>query len=274
MVTVTALELYPVRSYEVDGDGRLAVPALCNYLQESAGLHARALGVSVEQLQRSGMTWFLWRLHLRIDRLPTWPEIVCVETWPAELGKPYAVRDFRIRIEEEAVGVATSAWLLMDVARQRPIRRLPPRIRDLHPDPPRRALLDRFRPLPDCGSQSHRRQITVRRSDLDLNGHLNHVAAISVMLEAVPREIVDHYRIESLEVEFRGEGRHGDALTAQCSTPEGSTPDGSPAGGEQDAAGDRIRLVHGLSRREDGKELVRGLSWWLPGARLQDRHGE
>ena len=45
-----ATERYAVRSYEVDGHGRLAVPALCNYLQESAGLHARQLGVSVEQL--------------------------------------------------------------------------------------------------------------------------------------------------------------------------------------------------------------------------------
>ncbi len=37
---LSATEHYPIRSYEVDSGARLTVPALCNYLQESAGLHA------------------------------------------------------------------------------------------------------------------------------------------------------------------------------------------------------------------------------------------
>ncbi len=37
---LSATEHYPIRSYEVDPGAQLTVPALCNYLQESAGLHA------------------------------------------------------------------------------------------------------------------------------------------------------------------------------------------------------------------------------------------
>ena len=239
---LSAIEHYPVRSYEIDSGGQLTIPALCNYLQESAGLHARELGASVDQLRREGMTWFLWRLHMKIDMLPAWGETVTVETWPAELGKPFAIRDFRIRRGDREIGLATSAWLLMDIVKKRPIRHLPPRIRDLHPDPPRRALKDPFHRLPACEHPNSACDFTVRRGDLDLNGHLNHVATIVAMLEAVPAELAVH-QLETLEVEFRGEGRYGDALEARC---EGTDSD----------------LRHVLVRKPDGKELARARSHW------------
>ncbi len=247
MAAASATERFPVRSFEVDSGGRLTVTALCNYLQESAGLHAHELGVSVEQLLTEGMTWFLWRLHLRIDGpLPGWRDTVEVETWPAELGKPFAIRDFRIRAAGREIGVATTAWLLMDVAARRPIRRFPERIRDLHPQEPRRALPDRFRRLPPCGEDAPRRRITVRRTDLDLNAHLNHVAAIDALLEVVPAKIVEGGRIESLEVEFRGEGNYRDVLESRCAV-------------EADSDG---TLRHALNREADGGEVARGRSRW------------
>lgn len=242
------VERYRVRSYEVDRRGRLSATAVCNYLQESAGLHAHELGVSVEQLLERGMTWFLWRLHVRLERLPRWGEVVSVETWPAELGKPYAIRDFRLRAGGGEIGAATSAWLLMDVGAKRPIRRLPAEIRDLHPDPPRRALADAFRRLPVCGEAGSSRELAVRRSDLDLNDHLNHVAAIDAMLEAVPGDVCDAGRIEALEVELLGEGQYGDVLESRCQ------PDGTADG----------RFLHALSRPADGKELARARSRWRP----------
>lgn len=90
--------------------------------------------------------------------------------------------------------------------------------------------------------------MTVRRSDLDLNGHLNHVAAISALLEAVPAEVAVAQRVESLEVEFRGEGHYRDQLISQLAVAEPES-----------------ELHHRLSRTADGKELARGRSRWRTG---------
>ncbi len=240
---LSATEHYPIRSYEIDARGRLAIPALCDYLQESAGLHARQLGVSVEELRREGMTWFLWRQHLEIGELPAWGETVSVETWPAELGKPFAIRDFRLSVGDHELGVATSAWLLMDIVRGRPIRHFPAHIRDLHPETPQRALSDPFHRLPACEDPGWKCNVILRRGDLDLNGHLNHVAAIAAMLEAAPAEVFDRCRLQALEVEYRGEGRYGETLEARC------RQDGS-------------EMRHVLVRKSDGKELARARSHW------------
>ena len=245
-MTATATELYRVRSYEVDAGGLLAATALCNYLQESAGLHARQLGVGIEQLLPQGMTWFLWRLHLRIEHLPAWGETVTVETWPSAISRPFVLRDFRLTCGSgQAVGVATSAWLLMDTVRKQPITRLPPHIRDLHGDPPRRALVDDLRRLPALADSATCEQqvLRVRRGDLDLNRHLNNVAAIRLLLEAVPAEILDGSRLAELKIELKAEGHLGDELTSRC---------------QHEGDG----LLHALARPADGKELARARSRW------------
>ncbi|MEM7587548.1 MAG: hypothetical protein AAF560_29440, partial [Acidobacteriota bacterium] len=124
----------------------------------------------------------------------------------------------------------------------RPIRRMPESVRGLHPETPRRALDDAFRRLPlvDEDSEPSTASLRVRRSDLDLTGHLNHVASIAALLEAVPAEVVKACRLQSLEVEFKGEGHVGDPLTSICDS----------------------GYHHSLVRRGDGKEIARGRSRW------------
>jgi acyl-ACP thioesterase len=87
---------FPVRLYEADSRGSLAVGSLCNYLQEAAGNHAGHLGVSVGQLMERGLTWVLSRLHVCVARLPRWRDEVTIETWPSGLDEMVATRDFRL----------------------------------------------------------------------------------------------------------------------------------------------------------------------------------
>lgn len=264
-VVPKSVERYTVRSYEIDPQGRLHLAALCDYLQESASLHARMLGFSIEQMP--GMTWFLHQLRLRLDApLPDWRDTVVVETWPAELGRPFAIRDYRLWVESEAggrspLGVATSAWLLVDVETGRVLRRHPEALKRLHLDPPVRALDVRFRRLPSCPSAEAGRPVHVRHRDLDLNGHLNNVAAMVATLEGVPRDIIDHRQPTDFEIEFIAQGHRDDPLVAVASPAEPEVEDGTHA--SPDGSDEPIRLIHSLKRRETGEEITRGRSRWI-----------
>ena len=83
-------ESFRVRAYEVDVTGRASVPALANWLQETAGNHATALGWAVNALQAKGRTWVLARLHLCLGHAPAWREDVRVTTWPSGVLRLYA----------------------------------------------------------------------------------------------------------------------------------------------------------------------------------------
>ena len=57
---------FTIRSYEVDCHNRLSILSMFSFMQETAGKHADALGVSIHQLQTENLTWLLSRLKIKI----------------------------------------------------------------------------------------------------------------------------------------------------------------------------------------------------------------
>ncbi len=57
-------EAYRIRFYEVEPTGRLSVPSLCRYLQQTADSHCRSAGVSLQQLRGQGRMWVIVRMRL------------------------------------------------------------------------------------------------------------------------------------------------------------------------------------------------------------------
>jgi medium-chain acyl-[acyl-carrier-protein] hydrolase len=237
---------FEVRAYEVDPRGHLATPTLCDWLQEAAGQHARALGWAIEELEESGLTWVLSRLHLRLQAWPMWGSVVRLLTWPVGAHRLYAVRDFRALDESGGeVALATSGWLLVRLASRRPVRP-PAEIETMAQATPGRALVDDFARLPTAESGEPVAAFTARHSDLDVNHHVNNVALVRMVLDAVPASTLTSCVPAELEVEFRAEVSHGDTLEARVARSENTNR----------------RYVHSLVRTSDGQEVVRARSRW------------
>lgn len=232
------IESYPVRSYHVDPHGLLTLPALANYLQDAAGVHARQLGVSAEQLIEQRLTWFLARLHIVVDERPAWREDVRVETWPSGHDGLFASREFVVHGPRGPVARATSAWMMVHLDRRRPVR-LPRFVQEL-------PLADRARPLPDTPDRLPLvdepdlvRAYAARHDDLDLNDHVNNVVYVTWVQEALaaadlrvpPAEIIVHFRAEAV---------YGDVVEVQT---------------RAETAGDGH--LHRLVRPADDRELAR-----------------
>ena len=206
-------ETFRVRSYETDPGGEASIQSICNYLQEAAGNHAGALGVAVDQLTRQNMTWVLARLRVEVDRYPIWREDVVVETWPSGTDGLYATREFLIHdASGQPVGRGSSAWLMIDFERRRPMR-IPPFITEIPlPDRPRpiRDMPSRLPDLPEGGTEKH---LDVRYSDLDVNGHVNNVHYIEWSLESLPSDLLRSHAVKTLDVVFRAEANLADAVS-------------------------------------------------------------
>ncbi len=233
-------EPFSVRAYEVGPDERASVLTLCDLLQEAAGEHALASDREGFPLPGGGWsTWVMSRLRLRVDRRPRMRERIEVETWPAALDGLRATRDFRVTgVGGEVLAAATSLWILIDVARRRPVR-LPAAMDGFAvPDKPR-AL--RLGDPPDApGETEHARTFAVRHSDLDRVGHANNVRFVEWVLEALP----DLDGLTEVEVLYRSEAVYGDAVASEV----GPRVDGARA--------------HRLSRERDGRTLALARTVW------------
>ena len=197
-------ESIPVRSSDLTPHGAASVPALCVYLQETAGHHADDLGVSMRRLQDEDRAWVLSHLHLELDRLPEGNETVTIETWPSGLEGLYATREFVLSTNEDEIGRATSRWFVIDTERRRPVR--PPRsLYDLEtPDRPRPLPHD-FDDLPEPDRVDHEASWRARYHDLGLNRHVNSVRYLEWALGTLPDDLFDAYQCTEVALQFRAE---------------------------------------------------------------------
>jgi acyl-ACP thioesterase len=244
---------FPVRLYETDGCGSLAVGSLCDYLQEAAGHHAGVFGVSVSQLMERNLTWVLARLRVRIERLPSAGERLEVRTWPSGVERLFALRDFRVQgAGSGIVASALSAWLVIDTTTRRPVR-----IQSVF-DPPDAAmpraldigvekLAERLpEKLPTDGDVDRETAIVVRLSDLDANEHVNNARIAEWIVEGAGPEAFRRSRISALDIDFLAETRHGDTVASRATALPGAG------------------YSHVLSRPVDGREIARAHSQWEP----------
>jgi len=239
-------ERFKVRAYEVGAHGVVEAWTLWSWLQETAGKHVLALGWSIAELNREGLTWVLARLHLRVLREAVAEEEVRVTTWPSGAFRLYAIREFLVEDGGgKTIASATTAWLLVNVATKRPLR-LPQAITGLHDEAHGRVIPDEFRKLPEPKAGGWSRALRVGVSALDVNRHANSTAILTWLIDTLPAEVIDGRRLGELEVEYRGEALLGDDLTAQAS--EG---------------GRRGEYLHSLVRASDGRELARSVTSWV-----------
>lgn len=241
-------EAFRVRSDEITPHGVASVPTLCSYLQEAAGHHADALGVSIQRLHANDQAWVLAHLRVEINRLPRWEEVIIVETWPSGIERIYATREFVLRGENGTIARATSAWVVFDLDNRRPAR--PPRALNSidPPDRPPAAPHD-WNDLPHPEQTMYGRTFDVRYHDLDVNRHVNNVHVLEWALETLPVEVHESYRCTQVALQFVGETQHGDSVQATAHVEEEGTD---------------LHVRHALQHMEDGRTLTVAQTQWTP----------
>ena len=119
----TAQEL-KITCYDTDVAHFLKPGAFMDLAQEIAYVSAGRLGFGYDDLQRLGLAWVLSRIHVEFPAMPRWNDVVRLETWHKGFSGPFYVRDFRMTGSDGRPAVlATSSWLIIDVASRRLLRR-------------------------------------------------------------------------------------------------------------------------------------------------------
>ncbi len=210
---------YRIRSSEVDRTGIAKPEALLNLFQEAATDHAEALGVGAGLIEGHNLAWVLSRLQVHFPVPVGWKSTVCVETWPSGVDRLYAFRDFVLTDSDDRLPAAgVSTWLLIDVARRRPVR-MPTEVSDIPiPKRPRAHLPDDLpsEPLDAYLKEGNR---SARSADIDINGHVNNVRYVEWLTDEIPASIRENYRLSNLDLRFKSESVEGDSLAVMTKYP-------------------------------------------------------
>lgn len=173
---------YEIKYQEVDGEKKLRLFNLENYLLEVAGTVADELGFGIAALHPRGLTWILTRLSVEMYKLPTHCEKVRFETWIESNAHMLSTRNFRIYSGDKLIGQCKSVWAVLDLAKRE--------IVNIFDDPMFANCVDgevidmpriRMTTIPEpTGIVPHK----VVYSDIDYNGHCNSCRYLQAMTDA------------------------------------------------------------------------------------------
>lgn len=235
---------FTVRAADLGADGRVGAATVIDFLQEGATEHAQQLGFGLQTLQATGRTWMLARMHVQFLGWPSLDDTFAVKTWPSGVrGQTRAYRDFEGRNGAgEVIVKAVSEWLMVDTEQLR-IVRLTPEVMALASTAPPRVTLPEAEPFTTGWEPMWRATLPVRRADLDINRHVNHVHYVAWLFEPLPAAWLEKH-LERIDIAYRLGAVQGDTVVSAAAAINDTT------------------LAHRLTRLSDGAVLVEATTVW------------
>ncbi|XP_023729833.1 palmitoyl-acyl carrier protein thioesterase, chloroplastic isoform X1 [Lactuca sativa] len=203
-----------IRYYEVGPDQTASVETVMNHLLETSVNHMKTIGLmhdgfGSEEMSKNNLTWVVAKTHVVVDRYPTWGEIVQIDTWKSAHGKNGVCCNltFCDCKTGEILVRASSIWVMLN-KNTRKLSKFPNMVR---------AKLEQcfVDTLPTVREDTRTwsgeaeniyehicKGLMPRWSDLDINQHVNHVKYIGLVIESVPKTIVENYEIHILTLEY------------------------------------------------------------------------
>jgi medium-chain acyl-[acyl-carrier-protein] hydrolase len=236
-------EQYPIHSYEIDPQYKATMGMLLKILQESAANHAYEHGLAVPHLMQKGFTWVLVKQLIRIFDFPVWKDTVTVETWSKGFRGFSAIRDYRVTGKGgKPLASGTSIWFIIDLEKRRPARL--EQFQDSFFSLPNLNALEAVPGKIDTPKEfSIEKTLDIRKSDLDMNGHVNNINYADWVFESLPDDRTENYYLSEIEIHYLAETLYGDPIRVRTQF-------------ELDTA------IHSILRTSDQAEVCRARTIW------------
>ena len=243
---------FAVRAHHCGADGRLKIQCLFDFFQDAASDHAELLGCGWSMLEREKKLWVLSRIRVGISRMPRMGSEVTVKTWPSGFDKLFAIRQFLLRDADGAeLACGTSAWLLLDAERMRPLRvaqSLPIVLPDNSGEP---WYFDTPEKLMELPADLPREVFPVRRSHIDVNQHLNNAFYAAFTGDTLGDRLGRNADFAELQINFQHEALAGDRIC--CAAAEDDVADFLVDGRSPDGS---ILYFQAAAKLRSGKEVL------------------
>ena len=201
--------------------GRSVKPsAIMGYLEEAAVDHCRAIGRDIFTLKDENGGWVLNSASLKINNYPSYGEKLIVETWISAWKRYSGIREYRLlRPDGEILAEGGGRWVFWNMLTRKPQAVPAVFLANWHyraDSPYREAFPESATPsFPEAftdNQQTFSTDFKVRRSDVDLYGHLHNTSYMNWLMEAVPDSLYHDYEPKVFSLRFFGEALLGQVV--------------------------------------------------------------
>ncbi len=210
-----------LRLSDYDQYGNLKDEALLQLLESAGSHHSDQANDSVIAGSQTGIVWILTEWRIRVTRRPRSSDILHISTWAR--GKAPAAMIYRDFIVTDGQGEelirAEATFVLLDTVNGRLTRitetlfqAYQPREETVFDDKPARLRAPEV-PQATC-------RVSLRRSDIDYNGHVHNTRYLDLAREALPEEVLQQ-QFSQIRVLYSKSVTLKDEVTAQYTACDG-----------------------------------------------------
>jgi len=205
---------FVVEPFTEDFQSSMSWSNFANIFLRVAQYHAGSHGFGFGPMSKENLGWVFSRFIIDMQRRPKTGEKFRVRTWVSGIFHQFTSRLFDVSDEAGNVyGHAYSIWALIDLATRQPIDLL---------NLPNGSFADCVVPTTDFPISGPARfamkstepafSRTAKYSDLDVNGHVNSVRTIEMVLDLFPKQQYEQKRVRRIDMAYAHEAFCGERL--------------------------------------------------------------
>ena len=174
---------------DINSKKELKNKSILEFLENIACMHSDLVGLGMNDINKTGVTWVLLDWQLEIIKRPCYGNKLEIHTWTHYTKVFYSYRDFEVYVNGVLYAKATSKWLLLNIDKQKPERIKQELINKYEPE--KDTAVFKITELEKINEQTQydmEKQYEVRKGDIDINGHMHNLNYLDIAYEMLSDE--------------------------------------------------------------------------------------
>ena len=174
---------------DIGQDYLITNKGLLRMLQEAANLASSQVGIGINNIKETGITWLLLYWRLKVNKRVRYNDTVTIKTWAYFSKKIFSIRCFELYLNDELLAYADSKWVLVDAVKHS-ILKISDELINSYGNNTKSLfeseLNDKIK-LPELNATYN---YTTMKRDLDVNHHVNNLSFLDIATEALPDDVI------------------------------------------------------------------------------------
>lgn len=196
---------FEIKLNDINKKEQIKNKALFECLENIAARHADSINHGIKDIPTIGTTWILLCWQLEVLKRPTYEDTIEIHTWARKANKCFTYRDFEVFVNGEKCAIAASKWMLVDIKRGRPTKVEDEIIAKYQPEYEKSVFgIDEIEKLKELESYDEQLQFPIRKSDIDINGHMHNLNYLDIVNEILTSE-EEQEEFNCVRIDYRKE---------------------------------------------------------------------
>ena len=194
-------------------DNLISNKGILSILEETAGIHSSSIGYGLNDIPNTNISWVLLNWKVQVIKRPKYLDKVTVKTWARFKTKIYTYRDFEVYDENNnLLIIATSKWIFINTEKQS-IAKIEDSFYEKYlPEDKSVFGIVELPKLKEPENSKETFEYCIKRSDIDVNGHMHNTNYLSLAYEALPENIYNNSNFNDFEILYKKEIKFADTV--------------------------------------------------------------